>query len=201
MGASVSTNVQKILNSIDNQLEATTGSRTGADCETTLRNVHLSGCSVDIINRCNAKAEASIDAISKALADEWIKLTQEQRRRWLGELPGIDVTSNQQEVQQVIINKIKASCQADATLRQRILGENITIKDCVGPHPQVKMINAGDATATCGVKLAMDTVSKVSAQTEQGDNLFYIILVVIIICIICLISISSVISGYLMINK
>jgi hypothetical protein len=191
MGTNISKSVSSINQEISQTLSQEATASATADCGIKTGRIILKnaeGCSVKNHNFCNATAGAAIDTTVEAASKAFNGATKEQKA---AVLPGLNVSSTEQEIKTAIRTTLEQKCGAKSDVRNKIITDDIIIDGC--KNSVIENINTGDASATCGIRAVMKAatdaanVEKVTQETT-GLNLFGgaggMIMIIIIILIL-----------------
>jgi hypothetical protein len=163
MGVNSSKAISNITTKISNELTNTAGASSTAQCSITTGNIQLKNskrCSVVNDNKCGASASAAISSVSKVAAEEWMKLSNDQKTSLL---PGISISESEQNVQTEIQNRINNACQANSRTTMEIATKDILVDGC--EDSVIRNVNTGNAQANCGITTVLDAINK--TYTEQ----------------------------------
>lgn len=165
MGANGSKTISQLTNKIDNELSQTLNTSANTECIIANGDLRLKGmknCKVTNSNRCGASASAVMDATISAALDAFNSATTAQKTSIF---PGFNANSTQQDIKNLISNKIKQTCNSDANTRLAILNKNIYIEDC--EDSIIENINVGDSAASCGIRAVIDQIATTSNETKN----------------------------------
>ena len=168
MGANASKSVENVTNKINTRLSQTAGTSATATCEIQNGNIlftNAQGCSLTNQNQCGATAAAAISSISQASAEAWADANSAQKTAIL---PGVNVNETQQNVQNIIEQKIYQNCQANTAATLTIATKDIVLNKCLNSH--IYNVNTGNAQASCGVTSVIDAINKAAASTDNNQS-------------------------------
>lgn len=164
MGANVSKTVEKISNTIINEIDQSSGASSTVNCAVKTGNINLRNSkrsSVINENRCGASASAAMEATVEAAAKALAEASTEQKTKLL---PGVNASSTDLETRNLIRNQLKQKCQANSSAALEIATGDINIDGSEDCH--IKNINFGDVVSNCGIK----TVIKAALDAEVKGN-------------------------------
>ena len=173
MGASVSARVSTVTNAISNEINKEVSASATANCEISKQVVEiggdqLEGCDILFENKCAATAEAATSSVIKA-ASNALNASSEKTKTGFG----LSASVSQSEVNNFVSNTLNEKCNATAIVNNKI--ENGTIKiggNCAAP---IKIVNTGNAKASCMTKAVIEAAvdakdeSKVESVGFGGD--------------------------------
>ena len=173
MGINSSKAVSNVLNEIDVSLSQNAETSAQIKCSAEIGNItgdNWVNCNVLTANRCGATANSALGSVVEAATSAFQQADQSLKTALL---PGINVSSSKQDIQNRISQKISQECAANVDVRNAIAAGNIDIRNC--RDSTFKNVNAGTAMANCGVRTIVndvqEAVNKVEQESSTGGNL------------------------------
>ena len=167
MGNSSSSSVN-FLNKVTNELQQSNQASSITDCKQ--KNISfnigtsLSGCDINLEQRCTATSDASIDSIVAAAQKAWSESATEQKA---GIALAINTSTDNKDITSIIKNKITQECSAQAISRLEQEGITYNIETCDAP---LTIVNTGDSLANCAIKSLLETVQKAESKSETTQT-------------------------------
>lgn len=170
MGGNVSTNASKTIQQTKNVMKSscnpsTTISQTLKDNVVVLRGDAKCN-TVSFKNTARAKSSCDMENVSKTLAKQAEKLTEEQKAGI-----GINISNDFSANVQTIENILEKHCGAKADIEQEMSGNRIEIWD-QAQCEALEFMNEADATSTCVMKQVNDVIADLTVETARTQKGF-----------------------------
>lgn len=165
-----SSSKQKILNLLETKIESKTGASSSCTQKVKLGDITIGGknCKVNAGNTCFAEAEAGSEAVLEAIQDTYNEGSTKQKA---GFAAALNISSSEQDNENIVSTTLEQKCQADSTLMQEIEAGNITTLDSC-EDGGVSFINTGNVKSDCIMSAAIDALNKSEnvLKTDQTSD-------------------------------
>lgn len=177
--ASIQSAITNINNEMKIQIDQEANGNASTTCKISIGNIYIKnseGCQINVENLCYANTTVSIESLSKVVANYINNLTNDQKQEaasWFTASFGI--SSNINNVSNVVSQHIKQKCSVDAKLDNIISVNDILIDNCKAPKGEIlkmNFINTGSAGSQCVMKMVNDVmatgITDVTNKQSQG---------------------------------
>lgn len=172
MGTQISTQVNKVMQTIENTSRTSCKSQSLIDQSIQGLNVDFSNAKcgdIVISNKAKAGSVCDLGAMAASLAQASMELNTQQTQG-LG-LPGISISTSVADRTNIMKQILESSCGSEQAIKQQI--NNVTFRFGEGAScNSLKFINDADVTTQCVAKVAAEALSKsqdVIKTTQTND--------------------------------